>query len=227
MGDFPDTKNSLLPSISKRCSRCKNNKNFSEFNKDKSSKIGYAHVCKTCRKLERIRDRSKNVARAKKWAENNREKSRAIKAKWRLANPEYRKQHYENNKEEYLENTKAWIANNRDKHNQYVHNWASKNESKKRTYEARRNEIEARLPGNFTTKQWLDLCNYYGNAYVYCKADSKLTVDHIIPATWEGSSNDISNIQPLYGRCNSGKQNRHATNYKELLWLFEGLPIFE
>ena len=82
----------------------------------------------------------------------------------------------------------------------------------------RRRALEKKFGGAFTPEQWGWLKQHYNNTCVLCgKAEPtiKLTVDHIISAfMWEAWSeqnhptykwNDIQNIQPLCGKCNSGK----------------------
>ena len=51
------------------------------------------------------------------------------------------------------------------------------------------------------------------NKCLCCKEKKKLTVDHVIPVDWGGTSN-IENIQPLCQPCNSSKGNRRDTDYR-------------
>ncbi len=69
--------------------------------------------------------------------------------------------------------------------------------------------------GNFTSKEWKSLKAFYGNICLCCKKkepDVKLTADHVIPLS-RGGTNDISNIQPLCGSCNSRKYT-DTTDYR-------------
>lgn len=70
------------------------------------------------------------------------------------------------------------------------------------------------VPGSFTKVEWIQLCAFYDNRCVCCGKKEKLSADHVIPLTWEGSSNYITNIQPLCTSCNSSKRNYHSTDYR-------------
>ena len=73
----------------KKCSRCKTEKNFSEFNKHKSIKDGFQNFCKVCFK-QYVSENKERVHKLRKlWVENNRERSRQHKTKWRLNNKDY------------------------------------------------------------------------------------------------------------------------------------------
>lgn len=57
----------------------------------------------------------------------------------------------------------------------------------------------------FTANEWLALCAAYGNLCLRCGSGvRRLTADHIVPLA-RGGGNDITNIQPLCGPCNSRK----------------------
>lgn len=63
--------------------------------------------------------------------------------------------------------------------------------------------------GTITEKEWHDLCKKYGNMCLCCKRiDVKLTIDHIVPLK-NGGQNVIENAQPLCGKCNSSKKDKH------------------
>lgn len=64
--------------------------------------------------------------------------------------------------------------------------------------------------GTFTLQQWLDLKKKHKHCCAKCGVNemfAKITKDHIIPLS-KGGSNNISNIQPLCGSCNSKKYNK-------------------
>lgn len=105
----------------------------------------------------------------------------------------YSRQYYAEHREERLAYHRKWAAENRD-----VANTAKIN------YRTRKRDNE----GSFTTKEWKDLCEKYGNKCLCCDVtDKPLTVDHVIPIKKGGSSN-IENLQPLCKSCNSSKRDK-------------------
>ena len=69
---------------------------------------------------------------------------------------------------------------------------------------ARRYAKEKGAIGNHTLKEWNELKESYGDVCAYCKMPKKLTKDHIIPISKDGTDY-IENIQPLCHNCNSKK----------------------
>jgi hypothetical protein len=113
----------------KKCSKCNNEYDFSNFYKDKSSKDGYRHNCKNCAKL--YRDNNKDYQ--KEYGNINRDKRKVYnkdkdynaeeKRKYYLLKKEdillKRKINYLNNKESKIEYQKKYQQNNKDKRNKY------------------------------------------------------------------------------------------------------------
>lgn len=84
------------PNYSKKCSKCKETKLYTEFHSDKYKKTGLASTCKVCSN-ERVRDyvnnnledvRQKAKVRQKIYYKANKEKCLAGSKKWLKANPE-------------------------------------------------------------------------------------------------------------------------------------------
>lgn len=72
---------------------------------------------------------------------------------------------------------------------------------------ARRYAKEKNSKGSHTLEDWNKLKDSYGNVCAFCKSDEKLTKDHIIPISKNGTD-FIENIQPLCKSCNSKKHNK-------------------
>lgn len=58
--------------------------------------------------------------------------------------------------------------------------------------------------GNHTLEQWEALKQEFDNKCAFCRKEEKLTKDHIIPLS-ENGTDYIDNIQPLCKSCNSRK----------------------
>lgn len=86
--------------------------------------------------------------------------------------------------------------------------------SKTKTYKAIHSHIRrarvTKAGGFFTIGEWENLKAQYNFTCLGCnkkEPDIKLTIDHIV-AISKGGSNNIENIQPLCGSCNSKKGSR-------------------
>ena len=78
--------------MSKKCNKCGEAKELTDFHKQTNAKDGHAYMCKVC---NLAKDRAwckanpeKKTARAKAWYEANREKSIANTKAWRKAHPD-------------------------------------------------------------------------------------------------------------------------------------------
>lgn len=90
-----------------------------------------------------------------------------------------------------------------DAHRKYVVNNPERiSHLKSRAY-ARKRDAE----GSHTLLEWNELKVKFNNLCAICYEPKKLTKDHIIPLSKEGSDY-ISNIQPLCRNCNSKKYNK-------------------
>lgn len=138
-----------------------------------------------------FRDAAKK--RAKEWARKNKKAKKRNLRLWRLRNK------------------KRWNAI------QQQHRWRNidRFRSMWRVNSSRRRAILADAFGNFSIEQWEDLKKEYNYTCLRCKKSEpeiKLTIDHVIPLSL-GGNNDILNIQPLCGACNSSK-NATTVDYR-------------
>jgi HNH endonuclease len=114
----------------------------------------------------------------------------------------------------------CWVKEHIDRRRAVARGWVYRNKEKLSVYgkEYRRVNRERLIAktqtrrtrkkgngGSFTVQQWNELCAKYGYRCLACKKTGvKLSVDHVIPVAFGGSS-DISNIQPLCLPCNMSK----------------------
>lgn len=132
----------------KYCKYCNTTKPLSEFYKKKSGKFGVKAECKSC----------SNIYEKQRWQKN---KHKPITEK-RI---QYRKQHYLDNKEKVLQQSKEWSKNNLDK---------------KRVYRANRRANLLKATPSWSDKTFIQ--NIYKKADLISKQYGiKYEVDHIIP----------------------------------------------
>jgi hypothetical protein len=120
----------------KKCRICKIDKDYSNYNKKKSSKDGYDYICKLCKKIESRKYYEKNIDKFVNKREIN-----------KLERKEYDKKRYENNKNNIIEQVKKYRINNADKikekHKEYYNtNKALINKKCKDRYEYIKNTEE-------------------------------------------------------------------------------------
>jgi len=124
-----------------------------------------------------------------------------------------------------IEKKKLWVKLNADKVKVYKAKWIKLHPEEvrlnKRIQQGRRDQRVKSIGGSFTKGQWLALLEGCRRTCKECsrsEPEVKLTIDHIVPiAKWDEWAlennppylvNDIENIQPLCGSCNSRKQAR-------------------
>lgn len=181
----------------KWCYKCKDWKYLARFVKDERYKDGYIGDCKDCRNVENREWQKNNPEYAQRWRKNNFERSKQLQREWAKNNPEKlrakQRKYYHLYREVRKLSTRKWQQANPEKVRLLSQITTAH-------YNARKHGAE----GTFTAKEWLALCDYYGNKCLACGEQEPLTIDHVIP-TSKGGRNDIANIQPLCVRCNSSK----------------------
>jgi 5-methylcytosine-specific restriction endonuclease McrA len=143
--------------------------------------------------LEYHREKSRDPAyremlaeKMRLWRAENPEATRDMKRKWRAENPE------------------AMVEEGRRMRAKHRLNILAKNQN--------RRALRARAPGTFTAAEFVALCAAHNNRCAYCGCDSKLTVDHAMPLS-RGGSNNIENVVPACGSCNSRKGTRTVEEF--------------
>jgi len=215
----------------KKCSKCEEEKDISEYVKSNISKDGLAYVCKSCSKKWREANKEKAKEYRKVYREQNKEKiakrcksyNETNKDKIYKYNKEYGKTYNAINKDKINERAKLYGKQNRKKISKYYKEYRDKNHLFKmstnlrsRTYLAfkRRNwhkegGTEKMLGCSFeTAHKHLERQFTKGMSW---ENQGEWHVDHIIPLASAKTEEDLinlchyTNLQPLWAEDNLSK----------------------
>jgi len=230
-----------LSKLSKKiCCKCNVVKNFSEFNKRKSSKDGMNFRCKACIreyiKFSKLTEREKKVIRdlenikkkrekKKEWGRNyrkkNKEKIKETIRKWREKNKErikeQVKQYQEANKEKILKYKKKYKEGNKEKTNKHAKSRREIDSLYRLKLNTRKASKKYLIDGKSKrTREILGMefkafQNYLGKEYT-----EDMHLDHIIPLNWAINDDEVytlnhySNFQIINAEENLSKSDRYC-----------------
>ena len=201
----------------KYCSKCKQNKDLAEFNKNKTTKDGLQHYCKECKaqykypeKLKEYYDTHKVVILAQtkiRQEITNRDQYLAYQK-------EYHQQNYETNKTEILEYFRQHYKKNKSKIRVRQEKWRKANPKKLVVKEARRRGRKAKADGQFTHDDIILIYQKQNGKCFYCGEvlNSKFDIDHKIPLS-RGGSNWPENLCCACARCNRSKHTKTVEEF--------------
>lgn len=187
--------------MTKRCTRCGQEKPISEFHKDASKGDGLHSSCITCARERKRQWRKANPEKMREWQrqyrEANRERIREHNRKWHKANPDYDRTWREANREKFRERNRLYYEANRDK---------------AKIKKARRKARKKALPATLTDAQWKEILASFGFACAYCgtpwhELKGPLHQDHVVPLD-QGGPYTAANIVPACPSCNLQKGPR-------------------
>jgi hypothetical protein len=194
----------------KKCCKCKDQKELTEFYKNKAQKDGLSTVCKYCDKAASLlwakNNPEKINARNAIWAKNNPEKGRQRTKKWRTSNLEKAKAKARElraqNLENYLASVKKWQAKNKPIVNFHI---AKRRASKKKA-----------CPSWLSAIDLAQIQEFYDLALAKTmQTGVKHNVDHVVPLQGKNVSglHVPWNLQVITAKENFSKGNK----FKELI----------
>jgi hypothetical protein len=171
----------------KVCNKCKENKPFCEFNKNRSRKDGYSYQCKICDKAYYLANKDKILAnnsanyalnkeqiieKVKNYRQSNKDKIAKAKIKYR-----------ENNKEEIAEKQAKYRADNKEQLALYYKDYRKANKGKMNANNAKRHASKLQaIPLWLTPAELEQIQEFYICAQMFKLYTGKeYHVDHIVP----------------------------------------------
>lgn len=202
----------------KTCTKCKIEKNKSEFPKDIQKKDGIGSHCKFCRsistRLWRENNRDAHRSYSKLWSRNNPERASANVKKWTENNQERikltRKIYIQKNYNFFTMRAREWALKNKDRVKGYSEKWRKLNPDKLAENHRNRRAKKRLADGKNTTADVRRIFDAQRGLCANCNSKlfksgvKKYHVDHIMPLAL-GGSNWPSNLQCLCPTCNMKK----------------------
>lgn len=195
---------------------------------------GYKSRCKDCFNAQKREEREAKPEEyketARKYVEANKDHIRELKRKHQAENPEkydeaerrYREAHREEvnmkarerrqlDLEHHREIGRKSYESHAEERRKYSLEYYKLHPEKSVAATNRRRALKLAAEGSHTEEEWQQLKASYNYKCLCCgkqEPEIKLTRDHVIPLTQDGSDS-IDNIQPLCARCNSKKTSNH------------------
>lgn len=132
------------------------------------------------------------------WHKTHKLEAKKIRNKYRSTDS------YKLHSKEY---NRQWHQDNRERNRKRLLQWRRNHPEQTVQQVLLRRYRNKGLPGSHTLQEWEELKKKFNFLCADCGLKKTLTRDHIIPVTKPGSTNFISNIQPLCRPCNSHKFN--------------------
>jgi 5-methylcytosine-specific restriction endonuclease McrA len=202
----------------KTCTKCGQTKSFSEFTKDKHTKLGITSACCKCRNAFRkerlaaspeLLEKSRAAVRA--FYHKNKERAALANKNWAKSNPEKRKRIDAKFREAHREDQRKRMVVYRQNNPDQRRLWAKANPIKQAAIYARRSF--ARRGGVRFAITLNELQNLYRNPCLYCGAPSE-HIDHIVPLS-RGGRHSIGNLTGSCAPCNLSKGAKFITEWKK------------
>ena len=215
----------------KRCPKCNEYKDRSEFGNNKTTYDGLSWYCKKCNRQYKIDNPEKRreerrlyMRKRRKRETEERRKTAPERAAARLIICEQKRIEREIKIQEEKERKfqereyKRKLAKERARELRALR-WHQTGKAKRennieeyRYYNRNRMKVRRIIQrtngGSITKEQWKIICDHFGNVCLCCgnpeTAYKELSIDHIIPVT-KGGTSDWDNLQPLCFSCNSRK----------------------
>lgn len=211
-------------SITKVCSKCRQEQPLSEFRHNRHKKDGLHPQCKGCEREYAAANRDRIMAYQAEYREQNKTQLYAQKAEYRKQNADrinfiqtrYRIEHpdkvraqkrrcYEAKKDEYNARVRLNQRANPERTNRWKRAWAQRNPDKKREMRMRYNARKVAA-----TIEPVDYAAIYHRDHGICHIchnpvpKSRLHYDHVIPLS-KGGTHTEANIKVSHARCNLKK----------------------
>jgi hypothetical protein len=174
----------------KICSKCKEQKLFSDFHKNKSKKDGYNSQCKNCMQQNYQFTKQHTLL--------------------------YQKKYYEDNKDKILERVRDYQQSNKDDRSIYMHEYRESNKGKILALNAKRYATKLKATPNWLSQiDHKNIEDFYKKAQqLELLTGQKYHVDHIIPLQGENvcGLHVPWNLQVIPAKENLSKSNKLQEN---------------
>lgn len=193
----------LVVGETKICRECGEEKMLDpNFSKQPTSKGGYRHICKSCRK---------KIGKA--WEVANKPKRRSQRRAWGRANKDKinawsrrdRRRMYASNPPKYREMWERWMRAHPTYYSEYCQ--TEHGRLLRRLNVARRRARMKNLPCPLTDEETMVIFAAFGGTCAYCGGAQATDVEHVI-SVLHGGGLTAENVLPACGPCNRGKGGR-------------------
>lgn len=171
----------------KKCSKCKEEQEQSDFHKDRTKNDGRSATCKSCAKKRSKTYYHANTDKVKKYRQNNKEKIDITRKKYVAENKEkiasVKKDYAERNKEHLAKAKKKWRENNKDRDDLNHKKYRQENRGRVNATNSRRRAAKLQATPKWITQEQLkEIDEIYQDVQdIQWLAEEKLHVDHIYP----------------------------------------------